>query len=263
MKLAAKYTGFVHSIESLGTIDGPGVRTVVFLQGCPLKCKFCHNIDCAVQVKGDQLTVEKLAEKVLSNRSYWKSYNGSSGVKGGVTVSGGEPTYQPEFLCAFLAYLKNVGVHTAVDTCLVTKKEVIDDLLPYVDLWMTSIKHMDAEKHKFLTGSSNKTTLENLTYLDNNISKQEKKSQIRIRFLVVPGLTNSEKNIRATAEKVKSLKNIEAVEVLGYGSHGRYKWIELFGKYELEGVPDATEKDVENARKIFREYGIRLVSSED
>ena len=168
--------GYIHSIESLGTLDGPGLRTVVFLQGCPLKCKYCHNIDCATKEKGKQIDHTEVVERVMKNREYW---NGS----GGVTLSGGEPTFQPEFLYEILKVLHEKGVHTAVDSCLVTKREVIDNLLPVTSYWMVSIKHMDDEVHKELTGSSNKLIFENVQYLDSLL----KDKRLRIRFLVIPG----------------------------------------------------------------------------
>lgn len=261
MKTVTSVSGFIHSIESLGTMDGPGLRTVIFLQGCPLKCKFCHNIDCSVQTENNKISAEELVQKVLSGRSYWESYDNSDDMKGGVTISGGDPTFQPEFLLEILKLLKAENIHTAVDTCLMTSTETIDSIFPYVDLWMCSVKHTDDRQHKALTGTSNKKILQNLTYLDDKISKSNSASQIRIRFLIIPGLTDSKENVEKTAEITKSLKNLEAAEVLAYGSHGKYKWIELFGKYELEGVPDATEKDTEKVRKVFRKMDIPLVTN--
>jgi pyruvate formate lyase activating enzyme len=254
-------SGYVHSIESLGTMDGPGLRTVIFLQGCPLKCKFCHNIDCAFQTEKNKMSAEKLVQKVLQKKSYWKCYDNEKCVRGGVTISGGDPTFQPEFLLELFKRLKAEKIHTAIDTCLMTSTQTIDSIFPYVDLWMCSVKHTDDRQHKALTGTSNKKILQNLTYLDDKISKSNSASQIRIRFLIIPGLTDSKENTQKTAEIAKELKNLEAVEVLAYGSHGKYKWVEIFGKYDLEGVSDATEKDTEKARKVFQKMEIPLANS--
>jgi len=246
--------GYIHSIESLGTLDGPGLRSVIFLQGCPLKCKYCHNIDCAVKDKGKELTVDEVVERVMKNKEYWKD-------NGGVTVSGGEPTFQPEFLYELLKALKDKGVHTAIDSCLVTKKEIIDQLLPVVDYWMVSIKHMDDEVHKELTGSSNKLILENIQYLDSLLDNmpEDSRKRLRIRFLVIPGITDNLTHIEMLGQFVSNLKNVDVMELLKYGEHGKYKWIEIYGSYPLEGrTHDATNGDIEKVSEILSNYDIKL-----
>jgi pyruvate formate lyase activating enzyme len=249
--------GYVHSLESLGTVDGPGVRSVIFFQGCPLKCKFCHNIDCAVQVERNKTSVAKMGKKILRNASYWKSYSSIYQEKGGVTVSGGEPTFQSIFLRDLLTYLQGNNIHIALDSCLVCKKEIIDLLLPYVDLWMVSIKHTDEKKHIFLTETSNKGIKKNLSYLNSCILQHpQKNAKIRIRFLIIPGITDDEENIQKTAEIATQISCLDTIEILPYGSHGKFKWIELFGKYHLEGVPDATEKDLQRVRNILKQYNV-------
>ena len=247
--------GFIHSVESMGALDGPGLRTVVFFQGCPLKCKFCHNIDTNVKNTGAIFSVEELVKKVLKNQEYWVRYNGKEEQPGGVTFTGGEPVYQPGFLLEVLKKLKEKGVHTVIDTSISTTKEVVDSLTPYLDLWMISIKHMDDTKHKDLTTVSNREILENIKHLDQNIAG---KGQIRIRFLVIPGVTDSEEHVKQVGEFVKGIKNLEQVELLAYGTHGKYKWIELFGKYDLEGVPEATKEDMERVKEYLSEFGFKV-----
>lgn len=253
--------GSVHSIETLGTLDGPGLRTVVFLQGCPLKCKFCHNIDCAINVEGTLLSTEELVNKITKNKGYWGSYKiGDNSIKGGLTFSGGDPTYQPEYLNSVidLLRLKNSDIHIAIDTCLATSTKTIDSLLPKVDLWMCSIKHMDNNVHKDLTGVLNNKILKNITYLDSEISKNisTRNPKMRIRFLVIPTISDSHENITKLGEFVSKIENLEYLEILKYGSHGKYKWIELFGKYDLENVPDATQEDIQRTIDLLQPFNL-------
>ncbi len=239
--------GYVHSIESMGTLDGPGIRTVVFFQGCPLKCKFCHNIDTNFPKQGQEYTPEELFKKVVKNQEYWK--NG-----GGVTISGGEPLMQPEFLLEFLKLLKENNIHTVVDTSIKTNKKVIDSLLPYVDLWMISLKELDNEKHIKLTESSNKEILENIKYID-----EKKGSSVRIRFLVVPTLTDSEELIRKVGEFVNGLRNLESLELLAYGTHGKDKWYEFFKTYHLEDIRDANIQDLEKVKNQLKNFKFEVI----
>lgn len=153
-------TGYVHSIETLGAVDGPGLRTVVFLQGCPLRCKFCHNVDCTLKEGGTAYSAAELVQKVLQNKEYWTQYDAGKEIRGGVTISGGEPTYQSAFLYEVLHALQQEGVHTAIDSCSVTSKSVIKELVPVVDYWMLSVKHMDDTEHRTITGATNKIILE-------------------------------------------------------------------------------------------------------
>ncbi len=239
--------GRVHSMESLGTLDGPGLRTVVFLQGCPLRCKFCHNVDCTLREGGVEYTVDELVGKVLSNKPYW-------GARGGVTFSGGEPTFQNKFLLACLERLKQDGVNVALDTCMMNSQFVIETLLEKVDLWMITIKHMDTEAHKELTGIRNEVILRNIKYLDKLITSQELNSKIRIRVLVIPEINDSEENLKKLGEFVSQIKNLEVVELLAYSTHGRHKWLKLFGEYPLEGVRPATQEDIQRAMEVLSEY---------
>jgi pyruvate formate lyase activating enzyme len=266
MQRSPSLTGAVHSIESLGALDGPGLRTVIFLQGCPLKCTFCHNIDCAiVQGNAQEYTVDELIKTILKNKPYWGKTDDThlstpqSSILGGVTISGGEPTFQKDFLLALLKELKRNGVHTAVDSCSVTTQEILIEMVPYVDLWMLSIKHMDEQAHVNLTGASNRKILENILFLDKILSEQkENQAQIRIRFLVIPGMTDDKDHIKKLGEFVTQIKNLECLEILPYGSHGKHKWIELFGSYLLQHVRDATKEDVGHIAQILNKFKIPL-----
>lgn len=269
--MSADVTGIVHSIETLGTVDGPGLRTVVFLEGCPLRCKFCHNIDCAVGsqlAKGTQsheYTADQLVETVLKSSPYWNTYDPyvpGDYVSGGVTFSGGEPTVQHAFLLQVLQKLKKRNVHTALDSCSVTSQEVLASLIPYIDLWMLSVKHMDDEQHTWLTGVSNRRILENIRFIDSSISDYNKQNetskQLRIRFLVIPGITDQPDHIKRVGAFVKTLHNLEHLEVLGYGSHGSFKWNEIFGSYDLAHVRDATDQDIKQTVAILNTFDLPL-----
>lgn len=245
--------GNIHSIESFGTLDGPGIRTVVFFQGCPLRCKFCHNIDCATSNTTQEISVDDLVKKVIKNKSYW-------GKNGGVTCSGGEPTFQPTFLKAFVHELQKQKVNVAIDSCSVTSQKLITDLVPNVDLWMLSIKHLDSKKHRELTGLGNETTIRNIHFLDNQLTAQGKGIQIRLRFLVVPTITDDSEHIAQLIAFAKSIKNLEGVEVLGYGTHGQYKWQELYGEYPLEGIPNASTELVNSIKDKLQKNNIHLVN---
>jgi pyruvate formate lyase activating enzyme len=248
--------GQLHSIQTLGTLDGPGLRTVVFLQGCPLQCKFCHSVDTTPYSGGTNITPEQLFERVMKNEPYWRTlsyYNDETdSVVGGVTITGGEPTAQPLFLLEFLKLLKSENVHIALDTSLFTSKKTLDSLLPYVDLWMISLKHMDSIKHQELVGKPNEQIIENLIYLDKLIEETDDiESKIRIRFVLIPGVTDESNHLRQLGSFTSRIKNLEVFELLPYVTLGKFKWIELFGKYPLEGVPEAGDVDIQRFLDII------------
>lgn len=244
--------GFVHSIESLGTLDGPGLRTVVFLQGCPLKCKYCHNIDCGTPKVGKEYSIDELVDEVTKYQPYWGDKYG------GVTISGGEPTFQPDFLEEFTKELSNKGVHVTLDSCLVTSKKILARLIPNVDYWMVSIKHMFEKEHLALTNSGNKLTLGNIEFLDTELSKINDEKNLRIRFVVIPELTDSKDHIKAIGQFVSKLENLDCLELLPYGSHGKHKWKEMFGSYPLEHIRDADMDDVKRVAGYLSEFNIPL-----
>ena len=229
----------VHSIESFGTVDGPGIRFVLFLQGCSLKCKYCHNRDTWDMTLGEEKTLEEIIEKVKRYKTYMN-------LSGGVTVTGGEPLLQVKFLIEFFKRLKEEKINTCIDTSgMFNITEDIKEVLKYTDLVLLDIKHIDDEKCKDLVGFSNKKELEFARYLSENNKK------MWIRQVLVPGYTDDEKDLVKLKEFLATLKTVEKVQILKYHSMGKYKWEKLGQKYELEGVRDATLEDEERAKKIL------------
>ena len=240
METILKNTARIHSIESFGTVDGPGIRFVVFMQGCSLQCKYCHNRDTWDINGGEVKTVDEIIEKIEN----YKNYIIPSG--GGVTVTGGEPLLQVRFLIELFKKLKEKNIHTCIDTSgMVSITDNIKELLKYTDLVLLDIKHIDDEKCKRLVGSSNKKELEFARYLsDNNI-------KMWIRQVLVPGYTDDEEDLKKLKEFLRTLKTVEKVQILKYHSMGTYKWEKMGLKYELDGVRDATIEDEERAKKIL------------
>ena len=240
MEKDLKYYAKVHSTESFGTVDGPGIRFVLFLQGCHLQCKYCHNRD-TWDMKGGEY---KSADDILEKIKRYKNYMLLSG--GGVTVTGGEPLLQVKFLIELFKRLKEEGIHTCIDTSgIVAITDDIKEVLKYTDLVLLDIKHIDDEKCKKLVGVSNKRELEFAEYLSQN------KIKMWIRQVLVPGYTDDEQDLIKLKKFIKSLKTVEKVQILPYHSMGKYKWEKLGVKYELENVRDANDADVERAKKIL------------
>lgn len=231
--------GRVHSFETFGTVDGPGIRFIVFLKGCPLRCKYCHNRD-AWSMDGAKLyTAEEIMTEVKKYRNFIDSSNG------GITVSGGEPLIQPEFVKQLFAKCKEAGIHTAVDTSGYVNVEDVKDVLEYTDLVLLDFKQANAEKHKALTGVENDRIKLFTQYLS-DINKP-----VWIRYVLVPGYTDDEADLKSAYEYLKKFKNIERIEVLPYHSMGKMKWDKLNVEYPLEGVTSPTAQDVERAKKIL------------
>lgn len=241
MEKDIRYYAKVHSIESFGTVDGPGIRFVLFLQGCHLECKYCHNRDTWDINGGEYKSVDDIMEKVID----YKNYIIPSG--GGVTVTGGEPLLQVKFLIEFFKRLKKEGINTCIDTSgMVALTEDIKEVLKMTDLVLLDIKHIDDEKCKDLVGKSNKKELEFAKYLsDNNI-------KMWIRQVLIPGYTDDEKDLIKLKEFINTLHTVEKVQVLPYHSMGKYKWEKLGLKYGLDGVREATTEEVEKAKKILK-----------
>lgn len=235
-----KYYAKIHSTESFGTVDGPGIRFVIFLQGCHLQCKYCHNRDTWDINGGSYKTLDEIVEKIEK----YKNYIQPSG--GGVTVTGGEPLLQAKFVKELFKKLKEQNINTCVDTSgMVAITEDIKQVLELTDLVLLDIKHIDEEKCKNLVGKSNKRELEFARYLSNNNIK------MWIRQVLVPGYTDDEKDLLRLKEFIKELRTVEKVQILPYHSMGKYKWKNLNATYELEDVRDATTEDVERAKRII------------
>ena len=237
--------GRIHSTENFGTVDGPGVRFIVFTQGCRMRCQFCHNPDTwKIGSGGREVTTDELLNEAIKYRSYW-------GDKGGITVSGGEPLLQLEFLTDLFKKAKAEGIHTTIDTCgkPFTKDEPFfsqfKELMNYTDLLLFDIKHIDNEKHKELTSLGNENILQMAQYLS-EIGKP-----VWIRHVLVPERSDYDEYLIRLNEFIKTLKNVDKVEVLPYHIMGKYKWDELGLDYPLEGINPPTEDRVANAKKLL------------
>ncbi|KRQ85819.1 Pyruvate formate-lyase 1-activating enzyme [Caloramator mitchellensis] len=219
----------VHSIETMGLVDGPGIRTVVFMQGCKLRCAYCHNPDTWDIKGGEEITVDELLNKVKRYKVYYKRSGG------GVTLSGGDPLLQPEFVAEFFKRCKMEGIHTTLDTSGYGIGHY-DEILKYTDLVLLDIKHIDDIEHKKLTGANRHGFFEFLNAVKRNGTK------LWIRHVVVPGITDKDEHIRKLAEFINTIPNVEKVELLPYHLHGVNKYKEMNIPYRLEGVP-ALEKE--------------------
>ena len=238
--------GLVHSLESFGSVDGPGVRYVIFLQGCRMRCQFCHNPDTwdPKDPGAVPYTAEELLEKVERCRGYW-------GKRGGITVSGGEPLLQIDFLLELFMKAKERGIHTCIDTAgnPFTREEPFfskfQKLMAVTDLLLVDIKEMNPERHKSLTGVKNDNILDMLRYLD------EIRKPIWIRHVLVPERTAFEEDLTAMGAFLDTLRNVERVEVLPYHTMGVFKWEKLGISYPLEGISPPTEAQTARAREIL------------
>ncbi len=234
-----RYYAKVHSVETFGAVDGPGIRFVLFLQGCHLQCKYCHNRDTWDMNNGSYKSLDKIFDKIMNYKNYITP-------NGGVTVSGGEPLLQVKFLIELFTKLKKKKIHTCIDTSgMVTLTDDIKHLLTLTDLVLLDIKHIDNEKCKDLVGFDNKLELEFAKYLSNN------NIPVWIRQVLVPGYTDDENDLLKLRTFISSLNNVQKVEILPYHSLGKYKWSKLGLKYGLENVRDATSDDVKRAKKVL------------
>ncbi|MBR3163074.1 MAG: pyruvate formate lyase-activating protein [Clostridia bacterium] len=229
----------VHSIDSFGTVDGPGIRFLLFLQGCGLKCKYCHNRDTWDATGGNHMSLDDIFRKIIRYKEYINH-------GGGVTVSGGEPLLQAKFLIELFKKLKAENIHTCIDTSgMLPLTNDIKKVLSLTDLVLLDIKHIDSKKCEQLVGFPNELELEFAKYLSNN------NIPMWIRQVLIPGITDDEKDLKKLKEFLQTLKTVEKIEILPYHSLGKHKWIDLGLVYELEGVPSATAKDVKRAKELL------------
>ena len=237
--------GYVHSLESFGSVDGPGVRYVIFLAGCAMRCQFCHNPDTWNMQTGTPYTADALLEKAMRYRSYW-------GENGGITVSGGEPLLQIDFLIELFRKAKEQGIHTTLDTSgnPFTREEPFfgkfQELMQYTDLFLLDIKQIDDEQHKILTGCTNQNILDLGGYLS------DEKKPVWIRHVLVPQRSDNDEYLDRLRAFLDTLQNVERVEVLPYHTLGVYKWKELGLSYPLEGIDPPTKERIENAKEKLR-----------
>ena len=232
--------GRIHSFETFGTVDGPGIRFIIFMQGCHLRCKYCQNHDTLDTNFGTLYTTKEIMKKILK----YKNYFISSG--GGVTFSGGEPLLQYPFLIEIIKLLKKEKIHVAIDTSgNVDLTDGIKKLIDITDLFLLDIKCINDEICKELTGVSNKKELEFAKYL-NSINKP-----MWIRQVIVPTITDRTEDLLKLKEFLNNLTNIQKIELLPYHDLGKYKWIDAGAKYELENIRTANSNDIEYAKKML------------
>ncbi len=222
-------TGRIHSIESSGLVDGPGVRTVIFFQGCHLRCAYCHNPDTWLEKEGIEIEAEALVKKILRYKPYFEKSGG------GVTFSGGDPLLQPKFLIEVLKLCKNNGIHTALDTAGFGRGSY-EEILKYIDLVILDIKHVDNEGYKELTGRDKNQFNEFLETVEKS------NTPLWIRHVVVPGITDSYEHIHKLAEIIKNIKNVEKIELLPYHVLGEEKYDKIGIPYRLKGI-EPMDKD--------------------
>ena len=237
--------GYIHQLESFGCADGPGSRFIIFFAGCPLRCLYCHNPDTWKMTDGKQYTVEELLAEAETCRAYW-------GKKGGITVSGGEPLFQLDFLIELLTECKKKrGINTCIDTsgATFTKEgewfEKFKKLMEVTDLLLMDIKHINEDEHIKLTGQSGKNIREMFAYLD------EIKKPIWIRHVLVPGITDNDEYLTQTRDFIRTLSNVERVEILPYHGLGAMKYKDLGIDYPLKDLDSPTVERVANAKKIL------------
>ena len=232
-------TGRVHSRESFGTVDGPGVRYVVFTQGCPMRCQYCHNPDTWNPSGGEQTSVEDILHDYRKNKAFY--------TKGGITVTGGEPLMQPEFVAELFEKAHAEGIHTCLDTSGITfnpqKPEKVDAVLENTDLVMLDIKHIRPDAHKALTDQDNANILAFAKHL------AAKNIPIWVRHVVVPGITDKPEDLQELGRFIGTLPNLKALDVLPYHVLGVSKYKELGIPYPLEGVEPATKQQALDAKK--------------
>ncbi len=240
--MSADIIGHIHSTESLGTVDGPGLRFVVFLEGCPMRCAYCHNPDTWDKNAGTEMTVGEIVEQFDRVKEFLRG--------GGITCTGGEPLVQAEFVAELFSEMKRRGVHTCLDTSGIvwkdeSRRQLTDRVLDNTDLVMLDIKHIDPEKHKWLTGQDNAAVKDFALHLS------ERGIPVWIRHVLVPTVTDDEASLTELGRFIARIKTLKALDVLPYHTMGVGKYKELGISYRLEGVPPADKAQAAKARDII------------
>ena len=231
--------GRVHSFDSFGTVDGPGIRFTVFMQGCPLRCKFCHNRDTWDTTLGKEYT----PEEVINEAMKYKNYLIPSG--GGITITGGEPLLQADFVREVFKLAKEVGLHTTLDTSGVIGTNIADKVLEYTDLVLLDIKEINNEKCRELTGMGSMKPIWFAKHLD------KKGIPVWIRHVVIPGVNDDKEDLKQLGKFLNTIGNVEQLDLLPYHTLGVFKWEKLGVPYELEGIRQATDEDIKRAQSII------------
>lgn len=238
--------GSIHSWELVTAVDGPGTRMTVFLAGCPLRCQFCHNPDTMFMNKGQPVTLDELVSRLVRYRGVFRA------TKGGLTLSGGEPLMQPAFVGHLLRAAKERGIHTALDTSGFLGGHASDGLLDDVDLVLLDIKSGIPETYREVTGRELAPTLAFAERL------RQRGTEVWIRFVLVPGLSDSVENVQAVVDIVSGLDNVSRIEVLPFHQMGRDKWASLDLEYKLADTSPPSKELLERVRAQFRETGKRV-----
>ncbi|MGP7815858.1 pyruvate formate-lyase-activating protein [Niallia sp. 01092] len=237
--------GNIHSIETFGTVDGPGIRYVIFTQGCLLRCQFCHNADTWEIGTGKQMSVKDIMDDL---QTYLPFIEASGG---GITVSGGEPLLQMPFLIELFKECKKIGIHTTIDSsggCYSTAplfQEQLHELLQYTDLILLDLKHINRKKHISLTGMGNEHILSFATFLS------DKKIPVWIRHVLVPTINDNEEDLSGLGDFIATLSNVEKIDILPYHKLGVYKWEALGLEYPLKDIEPPNEDSVDFAYNIL------------
>lgn len=241
-------TGYIHSIETFGSVDGPGIRYIIFTSGCRLRCQYCHNPDTWKMEDGKQQTSDELVKDIIRYKAYML------GTGGGVTISGGEPLLQPEFIKDLIIKLHAEGLTVAIDTCGFPdiNKPEIQEIVNLADLILLDIKSFIPGTYKKITKQELQPTLNFAEYL----AKTNKRTWLR--FVYVPGLSDAPENIEGLAKYISPMKNIELVEVLPFHKFGEHKWEAMGLPYQLSNTPEPTKEQTESVREIFRSHGLTV-----
>lgn len=236
--------GRIHSVETFGAVDGPGIRYIVFFQGCPLRCIYCHNPDTWNKADGKETTSQNVVADILEYKSFIKS--------GGVTLSGGEPLFQPEFACAILEECRKNGLHTAVDTSGAVPFEKAKPVIDSCDMLLLDLKAATAELCKKMTGQTNENMLKILQYCE-SIGKR-----VWLRHVLVPGYTLQEDELKKAAEILSKFSCIEKVEFLPFHKLGEFKWDELKIPCPTKEIESPEDSEIERAKQIFTNFGLKF-----
>lgn len=241
--------GHIHSTESFGAADGPGVRFIVFMQGCHMRCRYCHNPDTWKMDGGDEVTADEILKRALRFKPYW-------GKDGGITISGGEPLLQIEFVIELFKKAKELGINTCIDTAgnPFTKEEPFfskfEELMKYTDLLLLDLKEINPARHKDLTGFDNSNIIEMAKYLS------EINKPVWIRHVLVPEHSDFDEDLDALGDFIDTLSNVDRVEILPYHTLGKFKWENLGIPYSLESISPPSAERIENAKQRIH-AGIR------
>ena len=241
--------GHIHSTESFGAADGPGVRFIVFMQGCHMRCRYCHNPDTWKMDGGDEVTADEILKRALLFKPYW-------GKDGGITISGGEPLLQIDFVIELFKKAKELGINTCIDTAgnPFTKEEPFfskfEELMKYTDLLLLDLKEINPARHKDLTGFDNSNIIEMAKYLS------EINKPVWIRHVLVPEHSDFDEDLDALGDFIDTLSNVDRVEILPYHTLGKFKWENLGIPYTLESISPPSAERIENAKQRIH-AGIR------